>query len=125
MFGPVGRQPLEVDHPLALAGRRRQRAGTLSGGERQMLVVGRALMSDSKLLMLGEPSLGLAPTVVEVMYDTFSRLNRRGLDHPAGRAIVRNGACGGVLQVGRSVLSGPAGQHADDPQVQRTYLGVG
>src|SRR6201984_1543454 len=56
--------------------RRLQRAGTMSGGERQMLAVGRALMSDPKLLMLDEPSLGLAPAVVEAMYETFGRLAR-------------------------------------------------
>ena len=59
--------------------RRNQRAGTMSGGERQMLAVGRALMSDPKLLMLDEPSLGLAPAVVESMYETFGRLHREGL----------------------------------------------
>ena len=59
--------------------RRNQRAGTMSGGERQMLAVGRALMSDPKLLMLDEPSLGLAPAVVETMYETFGRLHREGL----------------------------------------------
>src|ERR1700729_2990192 len=62
-----------------LAERRNQRAGTMSGGERQMLAVGRALMSDPKLLMLDEPSLGLAPAVVESMYDTFGRLHQEGL----------------------------------------------
>ena len=62
-----------------LAERRSQRAGTMSGGERQMLAVGRALMSDPKLLMLDEPSLGLAPTVVESMYETFGRLHKQGL----------------------------------------------
>ena len=61
------------------AERRHQRAGTMSGGERQMLAVGRALMSDPKLLMLDEPSLGLAPAVVETMYETFGRLHREGL----------------------------------------------
>src|ERR1039458_5623974 len=62
-----------------LAERRSQRAGTMSGGERQMLAVGRALMSDPKLLMLDEPSLGLAPAVVESMYETFGRLHQEGL----------------------------------------------
>src|SRR6478609_6401386 len=62
-----------------LAERRSQRAGTMSGGERQMLAVGRALMSDPKLLMLDEPSLGLAPAVVESMYETFGRLHWEGL----------------------------------------------
>src|SRR3954462_11054371 len=62
-----------------LAERRRQRAGTLCGGERQMLATGRALMSDPRLRMLDEPSLGLAPAVVETMYETLGRLRREGL----------------------------------------------
>ena len=61
-----------------LGERRRQRAGTMSGGERQMLAVGRALMSDPKLLMLDEPSLGLAPAIVETMYESFGRLHGGG-----------------------------------------------
>ncbi len=101
----------------------------MSGGERQMLAVGRALMSEPKLLMLDEPSLGLAPAVVETMYDTLARLHRRGPDHPARRAGDRDGARGGgprlcACRSARSVLSGPARQIAGDPEVQRIYLGI-
>src|SRR5262249_39801060 len=62
-----------------LAERRRRAAGTMSGGERQMLAVGRALMSEPKLLLLDEPSLGLAPSIIETMYETFLRLHEEGL----------------------------------------------
>ncbi|HYW60910.1 MAG TPA: ABC transporter ATP-binding protein [Xanthobacteraceae bacterium] len=111
-----------------LAERRRQQAGTMSGGERQMLAVGRALMSDPKLLMLDEPSLGLAPAVIEAMYETLGRLHRDGLtillaEQSVEMALeVADHAY--VLQVGRSVLSGPATTLAHDPEVQRIYLGI-
>jgi len=108
--------------------RRSQRAGTMSGGERQMLAVGRALMSDPKLLMLDEPSLGLAPAVVESMYETFGRLHREGLTiliaEQSIELALEVADFATVLQVGRSVLSGPAAALAQDPQVQRAYLGT-
>src|SRR5476649_510542 len=112
-----------------LAERRSQRAGTMSGGERQMLAVGRALMSDPKLLMLDEPSLGLAPAVVESMYDTFGRLHREGLTillaEQSIELALEVSDFATVLQVGKSVLSGPAAALAEDPQVQKAYLGTG
>jgi branched-chain amino acid transport system ATP-binding protein len=108
--------------------RRSQRAGTMSGGERQMLAVGRALMSDPKLLMLDEPSLGLAPAVVESMYDTFGRLHREGLTillaEQSIELALEVSDFATVLQVGRSVLTGTAAALARDPQVQHVYLGT-
>jgi branched-chain amino acid transport system ATP-binding protein len=109
--------------------RRSQRAGTMSGGERQMLAVGRALMSDPKLLMLDEPSLGLAPAIVESMYETFARLHREGLTillaEQSIELALEVSDFATVLQVGRNVLSGTASSLANDPQVQRAYLGAG
>jgi branched-chain amino acid transport system ATP-binding protein len=111
-----------------LAERRRQRAGTLSGGERQMLATGRALMSDPKLLMLDEPSLGLAPAVVETMYETLQRLRQQGLTlllaEQAVELALEVADHAYVLQTGRTVLEGPAAQLADDRDVQRIYLGL-
>jgi branched-chain amino acid transport system ATP-binding protein len=112
-----------------LAERRHQYAGTMSGGERQMLAIGRALMSNPKLLMLDEPSLGLAPAVIDVLYETLVRLHREGLTillaEQAIEMALELADYAYVLQVGRSVLSGPARQIARDPEVQRIYLGVG
>ncbi len=111
-----------------LAERRHQRAGTMSGGERQMLAVGRALMSDPKLLLLDEPSLGLAPAIIETMYETFLRLHKEGLtvllaEQSVDLALeVADYAY--VLQVGRSVLSGNARDLSSNEDVQRIYLGI-
>ena len=112
-----------------LAERRRQRTSTMSGGERQMLAVGRALMSDPKLLMLDEPSLGLAPAIVESMYETFRRLHKAGLTillaEQSVELALEFADYAYVLQVGRSVLSGPASELAENPEVQRVYMGIG
>jgi branched-chain amino acid transport system ATP-binding protein len=112
-----------------LAERRRQQAGTMSGGERQMLAVGRALMSEPKLLLLDEPSLGLAPAIIEGMYETFLRLHKEGLTVLLAEQSVdlalEVASHAYVLQVGRSVLSGPAAELLNNPEVQRIYLGVG
>jgi len=132
VLGDRRRVPELLDRVFALfprlAERRRHRAGTLSGGERQMLATGRALMSDPKLLMLDEPSLGLAPAVVETMYETLQRLRGQGLTlllaEQAVELALEVADYAYVLQTGRSVLEGPAAQLADDRDVQRIYLGL-
>ncbi|MBX6327683.1 MAG: ABC transporter ATP-binding protein [Pseudolabrys sp.] len=111
-----------------LAERRRQLAGTLSGGERQMLALGRALMSDPQLLMLDEPSLGLAPAVVEALYDTLQQLHEQGLtlllaeqSIPLALGIADYAY---VLQTGRVALEGTAIELEKNEQVQEVYLGL-
>ena len=108
--------------------RRRQRSGTLSGGERQMLAVGRAMMSEPRILLLDEPSLGLAPAIVESMYDTLQQLHAAGLTLLIAEQSVQLALAGAdyayVLQTGNTVLEGAADQLADDPQVRKIYLGL-
>jgi branched-chain amino acid transport system ATP-binding protein len=108
--------------------RRAQLAGTLSGGERQMLAVGRALMSGPKLLMLDEPSLGLAPLVVRDIFSIISRLRQEGVSillvEQNARAALQVADHGYVLETGEIALEGPAAELADDPRVIETYLGA-
>ena len=112
-----------------LAERHAQRANTLSGGERQMLAVGRALMSAPRLLMLDEPSLGLAPLIVRDILSIVRGLRDEGVSillvEQNARAALECSDHGYVLETGEIALSGASKDLADDPRVQATYLGGG
>jgi branched-chain amino acid transport system ATP-binding protein len=109
--------------------RRYQAAGTLSGGERQMCALGRGLMSLPRLLMLDEPSLGLAPRLVSEMFDTLRTLSEQGLTVLLVEQNVHQALeladTGYVLETGRIVLSGPSRELLANPRVRSAYLGVG
>ena len=107
--------------------RRAQVAGTLSGGEQQMLAIGRALMARPRLLLLDEPSMGLAPVLVEQIFDTVQDINRQGVtillvEQNAAMALSIAGR-GYVLETGEIVLEGPAAELSENPEVRRAYLG--
>jgi branched-chain amino acid transport system ATP-binding protein len=109
--------------------RHQQMAGTLSGGERQMLAVGRALMAQPKLLMLDEPSLGLAPLIVREIFRVIADLRKLGvailLVEQNARAALQVSDYGYVLETGEIALEGPSDQLEDDPKVVEAYLGLG
>lgn len=109
--------------------RQRQQAGTLSGGERQMLALGRALMARPRLLMLDEPSLGLAPRIVQEIFRVIVRLREAGiatlLVEQNARAALQVADYGYVLELGQLVLEGPANDLAHNPRVVESYLGLG
>lgn len=111
-----------------LAERKRQMAGSLSGGEQQMLAIGRAMMADPKLLMLDEPSMGLAPILVEVIFDLIKTINQEGisillveqnaymaLEHSTRAYVIENGEIG---------LAGVSGELLDNEHVREAYLGI-
>jgi branched-chain amino acid transport system ATP-binding protein len=110
-----------------LAERRRQRASTLSGGERQMLALGRALMSKPRLLMLDEPSLGLAPLIVREVFRIIASLRELGVSillvEQNARAALQTADFGYVLETGEIVHSGAAADLMHDPKVAASYLG--
>jgi branched-chain amino acid transport system ATP-binding protein len=112
-----------------LAERRHQQAGYLSGGEQQMLAIGRALMADPSLLMLDEPSLGLAPLLVAEIFEIIQRLNSEQgttvlLVEQNARRALKIAHHGYIMEQGRIVLEGPAAELAENPDVKEFYLGM-
>jgi len=108
--------------------RERQKAGTMSGGEQQMLAIGRALMARPKLLMLDEPSMGIAPILVERIYETIAEINRQGVaillvEQNANYALDVSER-GYVLETGAVALTNESAELRNDPAVQRAYLGT-
>ncbi len=112
-----------------LQARAHQAAGTLSGGEQQILAIGRALMARPRLLMLDEPSMGLSPLMVTQVYDILTELKQAGttilLVEQNARAALKVADRGYVLETGRIILDGAAVELREDPEVQRAYLGKG
>ena len=114
-------------HFPILIERRRQMAGTLSGGEQQMLAIARALMARPRLILFDEPSLGLAPTIVEMTFAIIADIRRRGttvlMVEQNAYAALRMADRAYVMETGRIVLEGPARDLLDDDHVRRAYLG--
>jgi branched-chain amino acid transport system ATP-binding protein len=111
----------------ALAGRRRQLGGTLSGGEQQMLAIGRALMAKPKLLLLDEPSLGLAPIIVSRIFKIIKEINQQGttvlLVEQNAKAALRLAHRAYVMETGKIVMQGTAAVLENDPGIKKAYLG--
>jgi branched-chain amino acid transport system ATP-binding protein len=110
-----------------LSERQHQKAGTLSGGEQQMLAVGRAFMSGRKLMLLDEPSMGLAPLLMKSVFDSLREINREGTTilvvEQNARMALQFAGRGYVLENGRIVLEGASGDLLVDPRVKKAYLG--
>jgi branched-chain amino acid transport system ATP-binding protein len=126
--GAIAADVDEVErHFPVLAERRRQMAGTLSGGEQQMLAIARALMARPRLVLFDEPSLGLAPTVVEMTFAIIADIRRRGttvlMVEQNAYAALRMADRAYVMETGRIVLEGRAQDLLDDDHVRRAYLG--
>ena len=111
-----------------LAERKRQMAGSLSGGEQQMLAIGRALMASPQLLMLDEPSMGLAPILVEVIFDMIRTINQEGISillvEQNAYMALENSSRAYVIENGEIGLSGVSGELLDNEHVQEAYLGI-
>jgi branched-chain amino acid transport system ATP-binding protein len=130
---PRGERDDEITRVLdflpLLAERRRQHAGSLSGGERKLVAIARALVARPRLLLLDEPSAGLSPVAIDLVFDKLLEIRARGIaivmvEQNARRALALADT-GYVLDTGRNAYTGPASQLLDDPRVVELYLGAG